>query len=437
MSLIGIFAANSGKRAMERAWSRGWLRCPQCAAPPAQAPQDIDTLVRCGSCGSESLARAWFATVGAAAAGHADHKPSGTRIQRECQAHGDCVWQIPASGKFGFFLFFGLFWTTITATVSGGFLLASRDGGSDPYPWFIYPFFSLFWAVGLGMLYAAVRNKYASHRITVTRDLVTLRREMFGRAREKSLTTGQVTSVEQTVFYQQNYQPVYGIEIRGKEGKLRFGTALEDAEKAWLAADIRRAVFGKEDFSPPSVGTPVPVPAERQSSFSFPLPSSPGWDWVFGLVMLLIGLAALAVGIFDDFGFSSGEGRLNDWFDRVFAVLFNLFRLVPILVGLVFAGIGGAFLHNTWNRSGREIRLEGDETQVALRTYRLGRIIREEPFARPTVSRAVASHSGSVNGKSMKRIDLMVDGRAHKLAGWVTGDQADAWVENVNRALGN
>ena len=99
---------------------------------------------------------------------------------------------------------------------------------------------------------------------------------MFGTIKEKSLVTSQVTSVAQIEFYQQNYQPVYGVEIRGRDGKFRFGTTLEEAEKAWLVADIKRAVLATDPSAAPVAAiAPEVIAAQRQSSFSFPLPASP------------------------------------------------------------------------------------------------------------------------------------------------------------------
>lgn len=169
---------------------------------------------------------------------HPDQCPAGTRIQREGSVAGECVWHVPAKGKYGNFLFVGLFWTLITAVVTRSILF-------NPVPplWFGYPLIIVFWAISFGCLYIGVRNKYARHRIAVTQEIVTLRREMLGMVKVKSLATRDVQSVEQTIFYHQNYQPVYGVEIRARKGKLRFGSMLEAAEKAWLVEDIKRAVF--------------------------------------------------------------------------------------------------------------------------------------------------------------------------------------------------
>ena len=365
-----------------------------------------------------------------------DQIPPGTRIRREGAGTGECVWHIPASGKFGFFLFFGLFWTAITAAVSGAFLFGTSSDGQSDKPWFLYPFFAVFWAIGIGMLYAALRNKYARHRITVTRDLITLRREMFGRVKEKSLVTSQVNSVAQVEFYQQNYQPVYGVEIRGRDGKLRFGTTLREDEKAWLVADLKRAVFGESTATPVATSSPEMMAAQRQSSFSFPLPPGPKGHWIMGVIFLCIGLGAIAMGVLHGPDSPRPDKDGVGWITVVVDSLFSFFSLIPIIVGLVFGGIGVMMVRSTWPGRGREMRLEGDETQVALRTYQHGRIIKEQSFPRSSVSGIRATHTGHVNGKPMKRIDLIVDGKAERITMWTEGDVADVWAADVTRALG-
>jgi hypothetical protein len=437
MSLFEKLAEKAEKAVIDKAFAKGLLRCPQCGEKPARTPADVVTLMRCESCGHEALPAEWKPDSHAIPTVHPDQIPAGTRIRREGLAPGECVWHIPASGKFGFFLFFGLFWTAITAVVSGGFLFGSPAEGKDPNPWFLYPFFALFWAIGLGMLYVAVRNKYASHHITVTRDLVTLCREMFGRVKKKSLVTSQVTNVEQVVFYQQNYQPVYGVEIRGQGGKLRFGTTLGEEEKAWLVADIKRAVFGEMPTSPRApASSPEVIAAQRQSSFSFPLPAGPKGHWILGVVFVLIGLGAIGMGLFQGPNLPKSGKDEVDWILLVFNAVFSLFGLIPIIVGLVFSGIGVMIVRSTWAGGKGEVRLEGDETQVALRTYQHGRVIKEEAFPRSSVSGVRATGTGNMNGKPMKRIDMIVDGKARRITMWTAGDTADAWAADVTRALG-
>jgi len=431
MNLFDKLAVKAEKAGVDKAFAKGLLRCPQCGRKPDRSPENMATLYHCDACGSDALPAEWMPNSGAVPVVDPDDIPAETRITREGLQPGNCIWHIPATGKFGFFLFFGLFWTAITAAVSSAFLFGTPAEGQDVRPWFIYPFFAIFWSVGLGMLYAALRNKYARHRITVTRDLVTLRREMFGRIKEKSLVTTQVESVAQVVFYQQNYQPVYGVEIRGHGGKLRFGTTLTDEEKAWLVADIKRAVFGESSIA--SSHSPEMISLQRQSSFSFPLPPPFKGLRVMGAIFLLVGVGLIAFIVSRNFDLPKPEREGAGWF-VIFDMISSLFDLIPIMMGLFFAGMGGAMLLSS--RPGREMRLEADETQVALRTYQAGRVIKEQSFPRGSVTGVRATRMGDANGKPMKRIDLIVDGRATRITRWTDGEVADVWVRDVCLALG-
>lgn len=427
MRIFRRIVAQAEKGAMDRAWKEGRLQCPQCGVKPQMKPVDMDALVRCDSCGHEGLPGEWQPTPGMLRSGDPDRIPAGTRIVRETSAPGETAWHIPASGKFGFFGFFGVLWTTITAVVSGGFLLGGGSGGKEQ-PWFIYPFFAVFWAIGLGCLYAALRAKFARHRVTAGVDRVTLRREMFGRVKERSLAAGDVTAVEQAVFYQQNYQPVYGIEIRARGGKLRFGTTLADEEKAWLVADIRRAVLG----IPVAGGVEAAVisagVADRQRTFSFPLPPQGKGLWVIGLVLMCGGICGLGF-----FGYHHFMEDAGSPLGRLFS---GAFALVPVVMGAILTVVGATMVRNLRPKRGFETRLEGDEAQISIRDYQDGRLIREQAFPRESVKGARASHSGDVNGQPMKRIDLIVHGRGTRLRSWTPGDLADTWVAEVNRAIG-
>ena len=100
-------------------------------------------------------------------------------------------------------------------------------------------------------LHGPAHNMLARHRVSVGGGRLTLRREMLGRVSEKSLSCAGITTLEQREFYKQNDQPVYGIEIKGAEGKIRFGTKLEEAEKAWLVVELTEAALPNRLPMPP------------------------------------------------------------------------------------------------------------------------------------------------------------------------------------------
>lgn len=418
----------------------GALACPECGAKPSAAPANVSEILACPACGTRASANEW-ASAGAdrAAAGDPDRPPVGTKITRGGGAPGVSVWNIPASGKSGGLLFFAIAWCAITALVSGGFFLAFLSGepvtnkGSGNVPgWVLIPFFGTFWAIGLGMFYGGFRNKFAKHRLTVEAGSITLRRELFGKVRDKSLPTAGIKEVSQAEFYQKNYQPVHGIEIRGEAGKLRFGSILTAEEKAWLVADIRRAILG----TPAPVAVPPASAVAAQPVFSVVLPNSRKHVWPLAVIFLAMGTAFIFIGIrFIDP--PSAEAPLEiDAFDKVFGFLTHGFRSVWIIMSGFMAVAGASWIVWLIKTRGQETRIEGSDSEITLRTYRHDRILKDRSFPRASVTDIRASVSGSSNNRVMKRLELIVGDKAENLASWIDGTRADEIVGEVRRALG-
>lgn len=429
--VIGKLTEAMEKAAVRAKQKSGGLSCPECGEKGGSLPPSWEELMVCANCGARASLPEWAASAPGAPRGRAGEPPAGTAIRVSTDARGGRVWEIPASRRFNFFLFFALFWLAVTALVSGGFLLAFLSGqeiGGDFPEWALIPFFGIFWAVGLGMLYAGLRQMLARHTVTVCGGRITLRREMLGRVSEKSLACAGITACGQREFYQQNYRPVYGIEIRGGEGKIRFGTMLGEEEKEWLAADLAAAVL------------PVPVPAPGTGAggvtggvlapmkvggsaagepFSAVIPGMGAAGWWMGLLFALMG------GGFTALAFTVMEGE--SWFG---------FRGIWALFSSCFALIGLGTLVKSLLERGKERRIEGNAAEISLRTYRNGLILSDRSFPRREVSDIRASLSGSSGSTPMKRVELIVGGRAVKIASWIDGDEADALVSKVRGALG-
>jgi uncharacterized membrane protein len=426
---------------------KGGLRCPDCGSPAGDLPNHWDEVMACKSCGARASLGEWAGSYDSEQrAGFADQPPAGTKIRRETIGDDQVIWHIPAVGKFGFFLFFAIFWLLITGAVSGGFLLAFITGkkiDGDGPGWLIIPFFGLFWAVGLGMLYAAFRNKYMKHTVTFGGERITLKKDMFGRTSEKSLARSSVSSVSQKEFYQQNYKAVYGIEIRGSEGKLRFGSALSAEDKSWLVADFKRVLARREKsesvqetgdasrgLAPIKVGT-------GKSPFSIAIPK-PGASAVIGsLIFAIMGIGFVCIGIFLIEGEPMPEelqGR-HGGFEWFFFLMANGFRTFWILFCSVFAVIGIGMTCSTLRARGKDRRIEGDEEKVSIRTYRKGLTVENRSFPRNLVHDIRGAYSGSSNGNTKKRVELVVGNKTEKIASWMDGDMADRLIEEVRTAL--
>lgn len=420
---------------------RDSLACPQCRAKPASAPKIPRQVITCASCGTRASAFEW-SVIGAdvVAIANADKPPALTRIIRSVDASGAVTWRIPASGKSGGLFFFGIFWCSITALLSGAFLFGDFESKSnDGFPMgiFLVLFFGVFWSIG--MLYAACRSKYAVHQLTIDPYNITLRRELFGRSKDKTLPTAGIKSISQIEFYQKNYQPVHGIEVKGATGKLRFGSMLTDDEKAWLVADMKRLVFAT-----PAASTTAPDPSPivtrvRQSYFSVPVPKTSNSMWPLAILLVLIGTAFVCIGIFLIEPMPGFNEQGTPTFVRVFDFIFNFitggFRIIWTTMSGAMV-LGGLLLAFRLNRSKhQETRIEGTDSEIAVRTTRHGRVLKEEVYPRQSVSDIRAVTSGAMNSKTMKQIELLVGDRAEPVSTWVDGEKADELVSEIRGML--
>jgi hypothetical protein len=430
--MFGKLGESLEKAAVRAKMKSGALLCPECGAKPGSLPDKRVELMVCGKCGTRASLSEWVAaSIPGVAKGRVGEPPAGTKIRVARDGSGGKVWDIPASGKFGFFILFSLLWLSITAILSGGFLLTFLSGGKiegNMPEWLLIPFFGIFWAVGLGTLYTGLRNMLARHRVSVGGGMLTWRREMLGRVSEKSLSCAGITTLEQREFYQQNYRPVYGIEIKGVEGKIRFGTTLEVAEKAWLVAELAEAALPKPASPAPGgadsvVGgllVPMKVGATvRTEPFSAVIPGLGMRGFWAGLALVLVagGFVCLAFTVMDR----------ESWIG---------FRGIWLVFNSLFISFGLGILGKALLDRGKERRIEGNATEISIRTYRNGLILKDRSFPRREVMDIRASVSGNSNSTTMKRVELIVGDRAEKLASWIDAGEADALVRQVREVIG-
>lgn len=84
----------------------------------------------------------------------------------------------------------------------------------------------------------------------------------------------------------------------------------------------------------------------------------------------------------------------------------------------------------------KDRRIEGNEAEISIRTYRNGLILEDRSFPRNQVHDIRGTVSGSSNNKSMKRVELIVGDKAEKITSWMDGDLADQLIAEVRAALG-
>ena len=416
MSVIRKFVRTLANR-------KGKATCPECGA---SNPMGLDQeVITCSQCGFRGSVMEWslrkLMPERTTPQADADHPPADTKITRKEPKPGTTAWEVPPSGRSGGMLAFAILWTGFITVWTSYAVFAASDS-SDPDS-ILFPLFSIpFWAIGLGMLYFALRGKYAWHLILIDDRTVVLARSFFKRTTRKSLSRRALTSIDLKEFYQQNYTPVYGIEIRGREGKLRFGTTLTEEEKRWLVADLRRTVWprGKEAEAAERASTITSParPGRRAQAFAVDFPSSAGQGSIASFIPGFVVLGAfLAAGIFlmKDAGFF-----------RWLWLGFNSLFLTALIVS--------TFLRVT--RRNRHRRVRGDRSGLYIERLRGGQVQKSESVPD---HQNVTVHSypvGTQNDNAMVRIELVGSEHATTVLKWYPKDLAREPLAELQAALG-
>ena len=218
------------------------MACPQCRQPiaaPLPLPDTLwDTLAECRQCGHAMSLLALFAQLHKSPEEQAvdavadAEKPAGSRIEIE-DTGAECIWRIPAKGGCSFMLRFAAMWLVFCGVFVTILAFSKGDDKTEGLA-----FIGIFVLAGLGMLYAGLRMTSASHMVRLDSTEFVFERHFLGRTTRKSWLRGSVRSVALVKFYSENYKPIHGIEVRGERGKIRFGSALEAMEKAWLCREL-------------------------------------------------------------------------------------------------------------------------------------------------------------------------------------------------------
>ncbi len=438
------------KAALKTASSGKGLSCPGCGISNQTRNLVSGQVLTCASCGYFGSALEWITKPSSSPPSDPQRIPTspppGTRITLEPRM-GGILWNIPATGKSGGLLPVGWIWTLLCLTM-GVIVLwlgITGTGSINDQPATVERALGMelmmipFHLIGILMLYFGYRMKFASHQLAIGRGRIALTRRWLGRAKEKSIAIQDLESIQQVVFYSRNYQPVHGIEIKGGRKKLRFGSSLTEAEKAWLVAQFQRSVwpdrFKKEEAKSPDVAEPAGVGTRP---FSILMPKSSG-SLGIGIMLLVMGLLFLGVGIFLIKPIGMGHAHSSEGFFTIFNRLFSLlgsgFQIVWCLISTIMLVSGIACLRSHRRNAGVEQRLIGSPTGISLKRLRHATVVEEKTFERRLFRDIRASVMGSVNGKPMKRIEMILGDRSETIANWVAGEKADALVEEVRQAM--
>lgn len=176
--------------------------------------------------------------------------PAVTKITVEDTGAGR-RWRVPAKGGCNGLLVFAALWLGFSGTMFTVVAVSDAPVGA-------LIFMSVFILIGLGLLYGGLMSSRAWHTLELDAAELVHTRTFLGRQKRRAFPREGIQSVRMTVFYSQNYTPVYGIEITCGKRKMKFGSALSAEEKAWLCQDMREAL-GLE-------ASPVSPAAEKEET---------------------------------------------------------------------------------------------------------------------------------------------------------------------------
>ena len=172
------------------------------------------------------------------------HKPSGSRVELSRHRRRLSI-QIPPSGFRGETIsmaFLTVFWNGFMVVWTGGAVL----GGAP----ILFVLFSVpFWIVGAGIGWMFINALAGSVSLEVANDRFTFIRNLFGWQRvHKGLAT-DLYKAELITAYTQNGRPIRTIALSAGTQTYKFGTALANAEKAWIASEIEAFIHERSDPS--------------------------------------------------------------------------------------------------------------------------------------------------------------------------------------------
>lgn len=184
--------------------------------------------------------------------------PSGVGIDLVEASSERLVISIPPGGKKARGIgCFGFVWLAITVPISVVILSvpeADWEGGEAPPLIFLIPFFGIFYAVGLGMVYAWVRMTFTQVFLAITPEQFAIQRTLFGRKKLKKIQLDENSCAELVESYRENDSPVYAVHVQGTGDKSKFATRLSYEEKRWIAAAINQ-FLGRDSEDAISAGT--------------------------------------------------------------------------------------------------------------------------------------------------------------------------------------
>ncbi len=271
-------------------------KCPVCHADLDGILSSSGEIPTCPFCGSElpssALADAGESSITTEpndptiSASSLDPLPSSSKIEIIESDSDHLVLHLPPGGSRSKGIgLFALMWNGFMCLFTPPWFFAMQAGEGPPL-YFIVPFLSLFWIIGLGFAYVWLRMKLTRTYLFLDHDRIVLQKTFLGRksVEEANLNSDSYATLVES--YRVNEQPVYRIEVNGDQSSVKFGTRLGKKEKNWIVDAINQVLDRRSGRSPrqvvcPSCGTALSLDPsdpfsqpQRCSSCGAPLPAS-------------------------------------------------------------------------------------------------------------------------------------------------------------------
>jgi hypothetical protein len=209
-----------------------------------------DSVVKCDCCGHAMSVLSLMAVAGKTTEERIVEgvvpaaQPSTSRITVE-QTIAGRTWHVPAAGGCSGLLAVGLICFLMSAICSVFVAWAWFNTGHRVDPlgvMWLMVLLALLLGAALWLCFTGLDRMRARHSITIGPVEFVHQRRLLGRTTRKSWRRDEVKSVHLVQFYTQDYKPVHGIEVRKGKNCIRFGSALDAMDKAWLCQQLRVAL---------------------------------------------------------------------------------------------------------------------------------------------------------------------------------------------------